>query len=76
VLDAAIYLKNIRAILVRIDTLKIDDTQEGYFPALTLLLEANKTIIEQMTNLNQLPQAEFILFAAPPKIIKIGSFPV
>ena len=74
--DAADYLKESGAALVGIDSLNIDDTQDGYRPVHTILLGANIPIIEHLTNLNHLPNAGFKLFAAPPKIVGLGSFPV
>lgn len=74
--EAAAYLKKCEALLVGIDSLNIDDTRDGFRPAHTILLGADIPIVEHMTNLNQLPEAGFKLFAAPPKIIGLGSFPV
>lgn len=73
---AAEYLKDEGAALVGIDSLNIDDTQDNFRPVHTILLGANIPIIEHMTNLNQLTEKRFKLFAAPPKIQGLGSFPV
>jgi kynurenine formamidase len=72
--DAAEYLEEFGATLVGIDSLNIDDTQDGYRPAHTILLGAHIPIIEHMTNLSNLPDEGFKLFAAPPKIKGLGSF--
>lgn len=74
--DAAEYLRDNGAALVGIDSLNIDDTQDGFRPVHTVLLESNIPIIEHMTNLDQLPITGFKLFAPAPKIIGLGSFPV
>lgn len=74
--DAADYLKDNGAALVGIDSFNIDDTQDGSRPVHTILLGANIPIIEHLTNLSHLPDIGFKLFAAPPKIVGLGSFPV
>lgn len=75
--DAAETLAKSGARLVGIDSLNIDDANDGSRPAHTELLRANIFIIEHLTNLGALPDAGDIrLFAVPPKVSGLGSFPV
>jgi kynurenine formamidase len=64
------------AALVGIDSLNIDDTADGLRPAHSLLLGAGIPIVEHLTGLAALPDADFRFFAVPPKIKAMGSFPV
>lgn len=74
--DAAEHLVAAGAALVGIDSLNIDNTDDGARPAHTLLLAAGVPIVEHMTNLVALPDAGFRFFAVPPRIKGMGSFPV
>ncbi len=74
--DAAEYLAQAGATLVGIDSLNIDDDKDGSRPAHTILLGAHVAIVEHMTNLAALPDTGFRLFAVPPKVRGMGSFPV
>jgi arylformamidase len=74
--EAAELLRDSGAVLVGIDSLNIDNTSDGDRPVHTILLGANIPIVEHMCGLDQLPNTGFRLFAAPPKIKGIGSFPV
>jgi len=74
--DAAEYLAKAGAALVGIDSLNIDDAQDGTRPAHTILLGAGIAIVEHMTNLGALPESGFRFFAVPPRIKGMGSFPV
>jgi kynurenine formamidase len=74
--DTADHLVRAGAALVGIDSLNIDDDQDGTRPAHTLLLGAGVAIVEHMTNLGALPDAGFRFFAVPPKVKGMGSFPV
>ena len=53
--DAADYLKESKTALVGIDSLNIDDTEDGARPAHTVLLGANIPIVEHLCNLAALP---------------------
>jgi kynurenine formamidase len=64
------------AVFVGIDSYNIDDTRTRQRPVHTRLLGAGIPICEHMTGLERLPDAGFRLFAAPPKIAGMGSFPV
>jgi kynurenine formamidase len=64
------------AALVGIDSLNVDDTQDGARPAHTLLLGAGICVVEHLTNLSSLPAAGFRFFAVPPRVKGVGSFPV
>lgn len=73
---AARYLRDEGAALVGIDSYNIDDITDGHRPVHTTLLGANIPIVEHMTNLEQLPDADFHFHAAPVKIKHFGTFPV
>lgn len=64
------------AALVGIDSLNVDGTADGTRPIHTLLLENDTPILEHLTNLEALPAGGAILYAVPPKIRGMGSFPV
>ena len=74
--EAAAYLAEAGASLVGIDSLNIDDTNDGSRPVHTQLLGANIPICEHMCNLEQLPDSGFRFHAAPVKIKAFGTFPV
>jgi kynurenine formamidase len=63
------------AALVGIDSLNIDDTQDGERPAHTLLLAAGIPIIEHLCRLGELPAEGFRVSAVPPPFVGMGSFP-
>jgi len=69
-------LANGGAVLVGIDSLNIDDTRDKSRPAHTILLRKGIPVLEHLTNLDQLPKSGFRLFAVPPKVKKMGTFPV
>ena len=73
---AALWLRDNGARLVGIDSLNIDDTADLRRPVHTTLLEAGIPIVEHMTNLSALPADGFRFCAAPPKVSKMGTFPV
>lgn len=73
---AAEYLATAGAALVGIDSLNIDDDKDGTRPTHTTLLGAGVAIVEHMTNLGALPDSGFRLFAVPPRVKGMGSFPV
>lgn len=73
---AAKYLRDEGALLVGIDSFNIDDTSGGMRPVHTVLLGAGIPIIEHMTRLNRLPAHGFRFSAVPPKVRRMGTFPV
>lgn len=73
---AAVFLRNRRAKLVGIDSLNIDDTADPRRPVHTILLEAGIPIVEHLTNLAALPTQGFRFHAVPPKVARMGTFPV
>jgi kynurenine formamidase len=73
---AAIWLRDEGALLVGIDSFNIDDTGGGERPVHSVLLGAGIPIVEHMTNLGALPTDGFRFWATPPKIRRMGSFPV
>jgi kynurenine formamidase len=74
--DAARCLRDGGATLVGIDSLNIDDIDDGYRPVHTTLLAARIPIAEHLTHLEQLPDAGFKFFAVPVKVRGFGTFPV
>ncbi|CAB1077472.1 Kynurenine formamidase, bacterial (EC [Olavius algarvensis Delta 1 endosymbiont] len=74
--ETAEYLKSAGALLVGIDSLNIDDRNDGTRPAHTLLLGAEIPIVEHLCNLEKLPRSGFKFFAVPAPVKGLGSFPV
>jgi len=74
--DAATYLRDRGALVVGIDSFNIDDVSGGERPVHTILLGAGIPICEHMTNLDALPIDGFRFWAVPPKVSKMGTFPV
>ena len=74
--ESAHYLKDLGVKLVGIDSLNIDDTGINRRPVHTTLLGDNILIVEHLCNLDKLPESGFTFTAVPPKIEKVGSFPV
>jgi kynurenine formamidase len=74
--DAAEYLLEQGAALVGIDSLNIDDTDDGARPVHTTLLDAGVPICEHLTNLAALPTDGFRFSAVPVKVRAMGTFPV
>jgi arylformamidase len=74
--DAARFLADSKVALVGIDSLNIDDTEDGRRPVHSILLAANIPIVEHMCGLVHLADIGFRLFAVPPKVKAFGSFPV
>lgn len=62
--------------LVGIDSLNIDDAQDGSRPAHTLLLGAGIPIVEHLCNMNELPARGFRFHCVPVKFRGVGTFPV
>jgi arylformamidase len=73
---AATCLRDRGAVLVGIDSLNIDDTNDPRRPVHSILLEAGIPIVEHLTNLAALPTDGFAFSAVPPKIVAMGTFPV
>lgn len=73
---AADWLAANGAAFVGIDSHNIDDTRARQRPVHTRLLGAGIPICEHMRGLEQLPDSGFRLFAVPPKVVGMGSFPV
>ena len=74
--DAAQLLADSGAALVGIDSLNIDDTDDGRRPAHSILLRAGIPIVEHLCNLQALPARDFKFFAVPVKVKNFGTFPV
>jgi kynurenine formamidase len=62
--------------LVGIDSLNVDDDQDGTRPVHTTLLRAGIPIVEHLCGLDRLPDSGFRFFAVPPRVRGLGSFPV
>ncbi len=73
---AAEFLAGAGPALVGIDSLNIDDTDDGVRPAHTLLLSAGIPIVEHLCNLGALPAAGFRFHCVPAPFLGLGSFPV
>jgi len=73
---AAEILVSARPSLVGIDSLNIDDTNDGTRPAHTLLLQAGIPIAEHLCNLADLPAHGFRFHCVPAPFAGVGSFPV
>jgi len=65
-----------RPALVGIDSVNIDDVDDGTRPAHSMLLGAGITIVEHLTNLGALPDRGGTFYAVPPKVHGFGTFPV
>jgi kynurenine formamidase len=74
--DAALLLRDGGATLVGIDSLNIDDTNDGRRPVHSTLLAADIPIVEHLTNLTALPERGSRFFAVPVKVRAFGTFPV
>jgi kynurenine formamidase len=74
--DAAQALVDRGAILFGVDAINADDTLDLERPAHTILLRHSIAIVENLTNLDQLPPAGARFHAAPVKAQGLGSFPV
>ncbi len=74
--EAAKFLVEQKVKLVGIDSLNIDDTGKPNRPVHTALLKQNILIVEHMCCLELVPDQEFQFHAVPPKVKKMGSFPV
>ncbi|HEY9139696.1 MAG TPA: cyclase family protein [Bryobacteraceae bacterium] len=73
---AAEYLRDQGAVLVGIDSLNIDDISGKSRPVHSVLLAADIPIVEHLTNLAALPTEGFRFSAVPPKVSRMGSFPI
>ncbi|PYO34816.1 MAG: cyclase [Gemmatimonadetes bacterium] len=73
---AARHLVDGDAALVGIDSLNIDDDSDGTRPVHTALLAAGIPIVEHLCGLDRVPASGFRFFAVPPRVKRIGSFPV
>jgi arylformamidase len=75
--EAAAYLREQGASLVGIDSHNIDDTRSrNSRPVHTILLRHDILIVEHLTGLERLPADNFLFSAIPPKVRRMGTFPV
>ena len=74
--DGAEYLRDNGALLVGIDAINIDDTQDAQRPVHSILLEAGIPIVENLARMSSLPSDGLRFSAAPMRIVGIGAFPV
>jgi kynurenine formamidase len=73
---AARFLVAAGVTLVGIDSVNIDGTADGMRPVHTVLLQHGVFPVEHLTNLDQVDEPGFEVFAVPPKIKGLGTFPV
>jgi kynurenine formamidase len=73
---AAEFLVEAAPALVGIDSINIDDVEDGSRPAHTLLLGAGIPVVEHLCNLNSLPARGFRFHCVPVKFRGVGTFPV
>ena len=73
---AAGFLAGSGAKIVGIDSLNIDDTEDGRRPVHTILLGAEVPIVEHLRGLNGLPNEGVRFSAVPVKVKGFGTFPV
>jgi len=73
---AAEHLRGAGAVFVGIDSLNIDDMEDGTRPVHSTLLRADIPICEHMRGLELLPDGGFRFFAVPVKVKAFGTFPV
>ncbi|HVF05256.1 MAG TPA: cyclase family protein [Frankiaceae bacterium] len=74
--DGAAWLADRHPALVGIDSVNIDDLDDGSRPAHTTLLRAGVLILEHLTGLGALPARGARLHAAPPAWHGVGTWPV
>jgi kynurenine formamidase len=74
--DAADYLVDRGALLVGIDSLNIDDTEDRHRPVHSALLQAEVPIVEHLCHLSSLPRRGVHFFAVPAKVAGFGTWPV
>jgi kynurenine formamidase len=73
---AAEHLRDAGAALVGIDSLNIDDTDDGERPAHTVLLAAGIPIVEHLRGLDAVPAEGARFTAVPAPVRGMGTFPV
>lgn len=73
---AATYLRDQGVVLVGIDSLNVDDTDDPSRPAHSILLAANIPVVESLVDLQKLPSSGFRFSAAPVRAEGMGAFPV
>ncbi|HZB27156.1 MAG TPA: cyclase family protein, partial [Gemmatimonadales bacterium] len=74
--DSARFLRDQDVALVGIDSLNIDDTDDGRRPVHSTLLAADIPIVEHLCNLGVLPASGLRFFAVPAKVVAFGTWPV
>jgi kynurenine formamidase len=74
--EAADLLRARGAVLVGIDSLNIDSTDDRSRPVHTILLGAEIPVCEHLCNLEGLPESGFTFSAVPVKVKNFGTFPV
>jgi kynurenine formamidase len=75
-LDGAVHLVEAGAALVGIDSVNIDDTDDGTRPAHSTLLAQGIPVVEHLCGLDRLPPDGFRFHAVPPMIRGLATFPV
>lgn len=74
--EAAFFLSNSGLKGVGVDTISVDAVDSAGFPIHKILLRSNMIIIENLTNLNQIPVRSFALYCFPLKLKDADGSPV
>jgi arylformamidase len=74
--DAAELLVSEKVKLVGIDSHNIDDTSGKARPVHSILLKNEIPIVEHLTNVGEVPGEGALFYAVPPKVKRMGTFPV
>ena len=74
--ELAEWLSRSGAALVGIDSLNIDDTEDGARPVHSVLLGRDIPIVEHLRGLDAVPERGGRFFGVPVKVRGVGTFPV
>ena len=74
--DAAQHAADAGVALVGIDSVNIDDMADMSRPAHTILLRHGIPIVEHLTNLSEIGERPFSVFAVPARVRRMGTFTV
>jgi len=74
--DAATFLVEAGVFLVGIDSINIDDPDNGQRPVHSILLRAGIPVVEHLCSLSSLPEDDFRFFAVPAPVKGFGTFPI
>lgn len=74
--EAPQQLSDRGVVLVGIDSMNIDDTDDSTRPAYTILLARDTLVVERLCGLDPVPDSGFYFYTVPAKVKGLGSFPV